>query len=58
MCRQLIAGKQEWMQAGHWAMAIIQLTVDRGPGLGSSCGDGERMGSQRVLEAEGCRTGG
>lgn len=40
------------MQAGHWAVAIIHLTVDGGLGLGSSRGDGEGVGLQCILEVE------
>lgn len=40
------------MQGGHWATTTIQLTVEGGSGLGSSCGDGEGMDLQCILEEE------
>lgn len=54
MCGKLIVGEQEWTRHGHWAIAVIQLTVDGGLGLGSSCGD-ERMDFKYILEAEETR---
>lgn len=47
----MIVGEQEWTQGGHWAIAIIQLSVDGGLGLDSSCGD-EGMDFKYILEPE------
>lgn len=40
------------MHGGHWATTTIHLTVEGRLGLCSSCGDGEGMDLQCILEVD------